>query len=615
MKDHFKKLLLLVTLALLLFVSCSKTEDAPKTPIAITGGEVFRSQVVTINLPDTDLPENEYQATLGDVVITITKSGDHKLLFMVPYSTSIGIHTLNIPTLNNTKINYDVKNTVLAETPEATMAPFKVNLDTFALTLDTSAEAVALQSNLNNFKEVFDNATIEKKTEMAILYKANKALFDDIILNDFSTITGRNVTPGNITTLAKHSAAVYLMAAGAIVAIVDATKIGAAVGSVLVGVGAYKARGYFLELINSKLSTINCSLGGVNGTTNRNATATPLSFEHNVSRTLPLNNIDRDLIVGDATNTKPAAVSFFKVYNLYNYWINKINNIIIWVNNNIYLANFSTIPLEQLATTSPEVAKATNQTIYNHFTFSITDPKLTLVSSTLQSDGQMALKINIIGSPTTPIESFLNYSYSDEFNTFSGKLPIKVSYPAAEVTIGSQVWMTKNLDVDHYRNGDEIPQVQDVTQWWSLTTGAWCYYNNDSANGTTYGKLYNWYAVSDPRGLAPIGYHIPSNAEWTTLEAFTNEHVTGSNNLKATSGWNSSTYSNPTNSTGFTAVPAGFRASGASGQAFTSMGDKAYWWSSNGSGNGWDNYMNDRLFFIGDSDDSRWGESVRCIKD
>jgi hypothetical protein len=73
------------------------------------------------------------------------------------------------------------------------------------------------------------------------------------------------------------------------------------------------------------------------------------------------------------------------------------------------------------------VATATNQTIYNHFTFSITNPNLTLVNSTLQSDGQMALKINIIGSPTTPIDSFLNYSYSDEFNTFSGKLPITVS--------------------------------------------------------------------------------------------------------------------------------------------------------------------------------------------
>jgi hypothetical protein len=85
------------------------------------------------------------------------------------------------------------------------------------------------------------------------------------------------------------------------------------------------------------------------------------------------------------------------------------------------------------------------------------------------------------------------------------------------ITIGNQVWTSKNLDVETYRNGDVIPQVQDQNAWNNLTTGAWCYYDNDASNGTKYGKLYNWYAVNDPRGLAPNGYHIPTDAEWTTL--------------------------------------------------------------------------------------------------
>lgn len=78
-----------------------------------------------------------------------------------------------------------------------------------------------------------------------------------------------------------------------------------------------------------------------------------------------------------------------------------------------------------------------------------------------------------------------------------------------QVTIGSQRWMTRNLSVVTYRNGDPIPQVQDSAQWVNLTTGAWCYYNNDPATGAIFGKLYNWYAVTDPRGLAPAGWHIP----------------------------------------------------------------------------------------------------------
>lgn len=88
-----------------------------------------------------------------------------------------------------------------------------------------------------------------------------------------------------------------------------------------------------------------------------------------------------------------------------------------------------------------------------------------------------------------------------------------------EILIGNQTWTKKNLDVATYRNGDAIPQVQDST-WETLTTGAWCYYENNTDNGTTYGKLYNWYAVNDPRGLAPNGYHIPTDAEWTTLSTY-----------------------------------------------------------------------------------------------
>src|SRR5436190_5685295 len=80
----------------------------------------------------------------------------------------------------------------------------------------------------------------------------------------------------------------------------------------------------------------------------------------------------------------------------------------------------------------------------------------------------------------------------------------------AHVRIGNQVWMLKNLDVTRYRNGDKIPYVKSPTEWAALTTGAWCWYKNDSATGAVYGKLYNWFAVNDPRGLAPMGWHVPS---------------------------------------------------------------------------------------------------------
>ena len=91
------------------------------------------------------------------------------------------------------------------------------------------------------------------------------------------------------------------------------------------------------------------------------------------------------------------------------------------------------------------------------------------------------------------------------------------------VTIGNQTWMTKNLDVSTFRNGDTIPEIKNGFEWERAGIEgrpAWCYYENDPKNGTIYGKLYNWYAVNDARGLAPSGYHVPTDAECTILGDF-----------------------------------------------------------------------------------------------
>jgi uncharacterized protein (TIGR02145 family) len=186
--------------------------------------------------------------------------------------------------------------------------------------------------------------------------------------------------------------------------------------------------------------------------------------------------------------------------------------------------------------------------------------------------------------------------------------------PYPTVTIGTQIWMQKNLNVCKYRNGDDIPQVQDATAWAALTTGAWCYYNNDTANGPVYGKLYNWYAVHDPRGLAPTGYHIPTDAEWTTLTTFLGGESVAGNKMKATTLWTSYAGITNTNSSGFTGLPGGYRPIG----SFNVLGTNGFWWSASEADTtrAWYRTMNYnydtafRLFY-----GKEVGFSVRCIKD
>lgn len=128
------------------------------------------------------------------------------------------------------------------------------------------------------------------------------------------------------------------------------------------------------------------------------------------------------------------------------------------------------------------------------------------------------------------------------------------------VTICCQSWMTKNLDVTTYRNGDPIPQITDPTAWTNATSGAWCYYDNLAANGTTYGKIYNWYAVNDPRGLAPEGWHIPTFTEAQTLIDCLGGSTAAGGKLKdiGTTHWTSPN-TGASNTSGFRALGGGYR--------------------------------------------------------
>jgi uncharacterized protein (TIGR02145 family) len=139
------------------------------------------------------------------------------------------------------------------------------------------------------------------------------------------------------------------------------------------------------------------------------------------------------------------------------------------------------------------------------------------------------------------------------------------------IVIADLEWMQQNLNVEHYRNGDVIPQVSDAGEWGSLTTGAWCYYANDTANGIVYGKLYNWYALKDSRGLAPQGWHISRSDEFSYL---TYSYLGGldiaGGKMKEVgiSHWNTPN-TGATNSSGFTGLPGGYRLADGS---FTSKG-------------------------------------------
>ena len=146
------------------------------------------------------------------------------------------------------------------------------------------------------------------------------------------------------------------------------------------------------------------------------------------------------------------------------------------------------------------------------------------------------------------------------------------------IKIDNQVWMLENLAVDHFKNGDMIPEAKTDEEWaiaGKQNKPAWCYYQNNIDSGAKYGKLYNWYAVNDPRGIAPEGWHVPSDSEWRMVTLFLGGEDAAGTKMKSPSGWTHD--GNGTNVSGFSGLPAGSRDRFGK---FDYIGHIAYWWCS-----------------------------------
>jgi uncharacterized protein (TIGR02145 family) len=194
------------------------------------------------------------------------------------------------------------------------------------------------------------------------------------------------------------------------------------------------------------------------------------------------------------------------------------------------------------------------------------------------------------------------------------------------IIIGSQEWMAENLKTSTYRNGDPVAEVTDNAQWQGLSTGAWAYHNNDAQLECPYGRLYNWFAVADQRNLCPSGWHVPSDAEWSTLighldpthdpAAVGVQSGTAGGPLKSTGQlyWQFPN-ADATNNAGFSALPGGFRNVGG---PFVGLYGSGWWWGATAADA--DNAFVRSLNTSGGninrlSTDQNRGYSVRCVKD
>ncbi|MFZ9743091.1 MAG: FISUMP domain-containing protein [Chitinophagaceae bacterium] len=184
-------------------------------------------------------------------------------------------------------------------------------------------------------------------------------------------------------------------------------------------------------------------------------------------------------------------------------------------------------------------------------------------------------------------------------------------------TIGDMIWMSRNLRVDTFVNGDVIPEAKTKNEWVRAAKDgnpSWCYYENDSRNDSLYGKLYNWYAVNDPRGLAPSGWRIATNRDWERAANYLGGVNQAGKMMKNNIGWKFDDNSN--NLSTFKATPGGYRK--ANDGAFIRLGMYGYWWTADSKSkkNAVNRGMEYNKNLLNEGSYSKGGGfSVRCLKD
>ncbi len=234
-----------------------------------------------------------------------------------------------------------------------------------------------------------------------------------------------------------------------------------------------------------------------------------------------------------------------------------------------------------------------------------------------------------LDSDGLPVDSFYSYRvYAYAILKVSDYSPIatistvimtdKDGNNYATVKIGDQVWTAENLRVTQYRDGTPIPYETDKTTWINITTGAYCIYNDNASDElTTYGALYNWYAAADSRNIAPEGWHVPTDEEWSDLMTYLSNNIGSSGTadvLKSVTGWNSA--GNGTDDYGFSALPGGCR--NYYDGIYKHMGSIAYFWSATEAHglSGWYRQLNYNTTYVYQRSFYKdYGFAIRLLRD
>ena len=408
--------------------SCSE-DDSPEESEIREGGDVFTSQLVSINVNGS--LQNEYSATLGGFDIDLIKTTANELVFLVPALIEPGNTSLRIPNLNDLQINYNIRSTVLLNSPEDTVNEMLARTDIFVNGLEES-DANDITPVRSSFSEVFDTLTDSEKEQAALFYTANSLLINEILESaDFSRQTNPNLSRSlNISDsslILKFKVSGVAVTAGVALAILGVEPIERGIGAMVAIVALKKFNQYLTEINSRNLKIFSAKVDGISAALERNANSDGIEFSDGQEKTLTFEVERRDFLSSDTEEGAEGVIDFINSFDLVNTAITKLNQVITFVNDNLFLSN---IPLVDNLTPNDSTLETmeVNANDYEGFEFSVTDPNIEITAVGFM-DGELKLTLSIINENLVEngvVNTNLRYTYNDDFNSIAGSFDISV---------------------------------------------------------------------------------------------------------------------------------------------------------------------------------------------
>ncbi len=419
-------------LFLLVLSGCSDDGGPGTDPQPIDGGEVFTSQLVAFS--SSGITQDEYNATLGDVDITVAKVNDSTAAFLVPSDITIGDVELSVEGLDNLQILYDIKRTILSASPEEVVDGFVGIMDEYLDDVGAGEDGEIAQQVYDNFIDFYDDATAEEKTAMAEVYQANKTLFDDMVNEEYAIGRTTQIDLPKLK-LTKCQRSISLLGLGAVGAYLTAPTAATGVGGVFfLGFSATvifnfnKAKRCMIDMGDDVIKWIELEVDEVISSIGRSQ-ASSIEFEDGVLYTETCFITGRALESGDLSDQTEGMSFFNVVYEAFNSLVTEINELITRANEFVFGSDVDQQEPLALPADQPEVKSELSEDGYSNLTFTVTDPNVSINNPSF-SGGELSLTLTINDPEQVQGESVsteLRFSYNDEFfNNGSGSFPIEV---------------------------------------------------------------------------------------------------------------------------------------------------------------------------------------------